>query len=205
MAATKFGKILSKLNASALAVTTALLSATPLPASPLLRGYVKEDTACNRPLPANISVTTPLNACQEQQDPLARFAGTWQSITTVTDSLISTVEAGQRVVSTMEFARSNEGHLYAKWQQPGWREAHSAVTITAANNFVIDRTSYYLGDRTAGSWATRSRDQYSLVDGNKILASSEVDQYLDGRYLGRYTTQSVLLKVSDATSVALQR
>jgi hypothetical protein len=67
---------------------------------------------------------------------------------------------------------------------------------------MIDRTSYYFGDRN-NAWATHSRDSYSLLEGNKVLATSEVDQYIDGRYVGRYCTKSVLIKVSDATSIAL--
>lgn len=143
-------------------------------------------------------------AVQIQNDPLAKFQGTWQSVTLVTDSLVPTVAAGQRVVSTMEFARSDQGRLYAKWQQPGWQESQSAITVISPDNFMIDRTSYYTADRNSGSWATRSRDQYSLLTNSQILAVSEIDQYIDGRFVGRYCTRSVLTKISDQTSVALR-
>lgn len=143
----------------------------------------------------------PQQQLQIQNDPLSRFQGTWQSVTVVTDSLVATVPAGQQVVSTMEFAKSNEGRLHARWQQPGWREAQAAITVLSPENFLIDRTSYYMD---GSSWATRSRDQYTLLGNSQILAVSEIDQYIDGRYVGRYCTRSVLTKISDSTSVAFR-
>lgn len=201
------GKISKATNAAFFAAFAACLCASSSPATPLLYGHVNEDGAAPSAatLQANVVQQAPpvVATHQEKRSPVSRFQGTWQAITVVTDSLVPTVSAGQRVVSTMEFAQSNDGHLYAKWEQPGWRESQASVTVTSPDSFMIDRTSYYFGDRS-GSWATRSRDSYNLLEGNKVLATSEIDQYIDGRYVGRYCTRSVLLKISDSTSVALR-
>lgn len=210
MAGSNIGKITKAGNAAFFAAITACLCASSSPATPLLYGHIKEDGAAPATLQSSATreiapaMATAATTRQEKQTPLARFQGTWQAVTVVTDSLVPTVSAGQRVVSTMEFAQSNDGHLYAKWEQPGWRESQASVTVTSTDSFMIDRTSYYFGDRST-AWATRSRDSYNLLEGNKVLATSEIDQYVDGRYVGRYCTRSVLVKISDSTSVALRQ
>lgn len=207
MAGSLTGTVRNRMNAAIIAMC-AVAVGSAASAAPLLCGHVKEDAPLTPSsmqagvAPSAQSVPLMATAREERKDPFGRFQGTWQAITLVTDSLVPSVTAGQRVVSTMEFAQSNDGHLYAKWEQPGWRESQASVTVTSNDSFMIDRTSYYFGDRN-NAWATHSRDSYSLLEGNKVLATSEVDQYIDGRYVGRYCTKSVLIKVSDATSIAL--
>ncbi len=221
MAASMSGKLFKLIQAVAPGVTAAILCASAVSAAPLLYGHVNEEIQApsNTPFQAAAVATAPQQptmraaavaiapqqpTVQIQKDPLSRFQGTWQSVTVVTDSMVSTVPAGQQVVSTMEFAKSEEGRLHARWQQPGWRESQSAITVISPENFMIDRTSYFFGERTNGSWATRSRDQYNLIGNNQIVAVSEIDQYIDGRYIGRYCTRSILTKISDSASVAFR-
>lgn len=45
-----------------------------------------------------------------------------------------------------------------------------------------------------GGWTARSQEHLKLLDPNTMIAESVVEQYLNGQFVGRYKTSSVLKK-----------
>ncbi len=172
------------------------VAASPSQAT-LLRGYINRTQEQSQPGVAKDIQNSSPNSAQIPVNlnsfPTA-FEGRWRCVTIVTDSSLDAVEPGNEMVSEIQFQRLPDGKIWAKWNQPGWREAQSAVTAWSPSEAQIDRTDYYYGDNADGTWGARSRDRFTQVDKLKIIGQSYVDQYKNGQYLGRYRTKSVLYK-----------
>ena len=130
------------------------------------------------------------------------FKGQWQVQTKVLNSQISSVQAGQVITSEVTFYPTADGRILAKWHQPGWVETQSSAMSFNGNAATADRTTYYFGDNAQGSWAARARDEFTQIENNSITAKSYVDQYIDGNYVGRYRTESVMTKIGDTNEIA---
>lgn len=126
------------------------------------------------------------------------FAGIWRCETTVVDSGVTTILPGQKSISEISFKHSPDGRTVASWAQPGWTEAEASQVSFSAEKARVDRTNYYWGDGVKGAWAARSRDDFTRVSDNQMISKSYIDQYIDGQFVGRYRTTSVLYRISDA-------
>ncbi len=126
------------------------------------------------------------------------YAGIWRCETTVVDSGVSTILTGSKSVSEISFKHSPDGRTLASWAQPGWTEAEASPVSFSTEKARVDRTNYYWADGVKGAWAARSRDDFTRVSDNQMISKSYIDQYVDGQYVGRYRTTSVLYKISDA-------
>lgn len=165
-------------------------SAQPANSAPL-RGYVSHTEAA-----ALTESSSPPNLATKA------FEGTWSCVTVVTDSRVTAIYPGQKMVSAVRFNRQSDGQLTAHWEQPGWTETQSSIVTFAGLEGQVDRTNYYFGEGMNGSWAARSRDHLKQIKTNMINVESYVDQYIDGHYLGRYHTKSVLSRIPDQGKVA---
>ncbi|MBP9809186.1 hypothetical protein KBF38_12865 [bacterium] len=132
----------------------------------------------------------------------ATYQGAWYCQTTVVDSTLPAVVQGQVIGSEVVFFLSKDGGIHARWNQPGWVETQSQAITFNGTEAKADRTTYYFGDNMQGSWAARARDQFAQTGPDMISAKSYVDQYLDGQYLGRYRTVSVLKRSGTSQSMA---
>lgn len=132
----------------------------------------------------------------------ATYQGAWYCQTTVVDSTLPAVLQGQVIGSEVVFFLSKDGGIHARWNQPGWVETQSQAISFNGTEAKADRTTYYFGDNMQGSWAARARDQFAQTGPDMISAKSYVDQYLDGQYLGRYRTVSVLKRSGSSQSMA---
>ncbi len=132
----------------------------------------------------------------------ATYQGAWYCQTTVVDSTLPAVLQGQVIGSEVVFFLSKDGGIHARWNQPGWVETQSQAITFNGTEAKADRTTYYFGDNMQGSWAARARDQFAQTGPDIISAKSYVDQYLDGQYLGRYRTTSVLKRSGTAQNMA---
>jgi len=130
------------------------------------------------------------------------YLGDWACQTKVTDSTVATVSAGQTIDSEVTFYATAGGRVQARWNQAGWVETQNTANSYGKNEAKSDRTTYYFGENSQGSWAARSRDQFALTDADTISATSYVDQYIDGQYAGRYRTASVLKRISSNPTIA---
>lgn len=138
------------------------------------------------------------------QDSFPRsYEGTWQCVTTVIDSAVSDVIPGTVTQCQIEFKKENDGRILAHCAQPGWTEAQNNVISFNKTEAQMDRTAYFWADGAGGAWAARSRDTFTLTAANSIVSNSYVDQYIEGRYLGRYRTNSVLTKADAAPTTAM--
>lgn len=173
--------------------------------SALLHGYV-----ANAPLAGEqdlILGSASQQAASFRKDSFPQeLQGSWQCVSVVVDSLVDTVSVGQKVVSRIDFVKTQDGRVVARFQQSGWTQAQESVTAYSATQYQTDKTNYYYGEHAAGAWAARSRDRYQLLETNRMIAESEVDQYVDGHYVGRYKTRSTLVRQpSGIENVALQQ
>lgn len=180
-----------------------LFAAAPAQAT-LLHGYVSgQHSEASNSQVYSASVQEAAAPVRKDSFP-SEVQGSWECVSVVVDSLVDSVVPGQQIVSRMDFVKANDGRIVARFQQPGWTETQASVTAFSTASYVLDKTNYFYGDQSRGSWAARSRDHYQLVGQDKMLAESEVDQYVDGRYAGRYRTRSTLVRVGGYENVALQ-
>lgn len=130
------------------------------------------------------------------------FAGRWQCVTKVIDSAVQTVGVGTELVSEVFFVELNDGRVVARWVQPGWTETQASALSWSSREAQTDRTSYYFGEGTNGAWASRSRDHFLQNGPDRLECKSYIDQYMNGRYLGRYRTISVLTRLGAVNTIA---
>ncbi len=161
----------------------------------MLHGHL-EEMAINQPS-AEISEQKLSTSSLPNSLPFA-YAGTWRCETTVVDSGVSTILPGQKSVSEISFKHSPDGRTIASFSQPGWTEAEASQVSFSTDKARVDRTNYYWADGVQGAWAARSRDDFTRVSDTQMISKSYIDQYIDGQYVGRYRTTSVLTRVSDA-------
>ncbi len=154
----------------------------------------------------NSQITTRPQARPPQAAPVNSFPltyqGAWYCETTVVDSTLPAVAQGQVIGSEVVFYPAKDGTIHARWNQPGWVETQSQAVTFNGSEAKADRTTYYFGDNMQGSWAARARDQFAQTSADAISAKSYVDQYMDGQYLGRYRTVSVLKRNAAAQNMA---
>jgi hypothetical protein len=131
------------------------------------------------------------------------YEGTWHCVTTVIDSALQLVAPGTVTECDIEFKRNAQGKVAVHWTQPGWTESQSSVSRFSTTQARLDRTAYYWADGAGGAWAARSQDNFTLNSDRVMISSSSVDQYLDGLYLGRYRTSSVLTKADTQPTTAM--
>lgn len=132
----------------------------------------------------------------------ASYQGAWYCETTVIDSTLPAVSKGQVIGSEVVFYTNKDGTIRARWNQPGWVETQSQAITFNGTEAKADRTTYYFGDNMQGNWAARGRDQFAQTGPDQISAKSYVDQYMDGQYLGRYRTVSVLKRTGLGQNMA---
>jgi hypothetical protein len=122
------------------------------------------------------------------------YQGSWHCMTTVVDSGVPAIPTGQVMLSDVTFARQADGRVTASWVQPGWTESQTSVTSFSSTEARVDRTNYFVSKDMDQSWAARSRDQFTQTNRQLMTAKSYIDQYVDGQFVGRYRTTSVLQK-----------
>lgn len=155
--------------------------AAPVSNQPSYRPGMEPVSRASSNLPANSFPTT--------------FLGRWHCVTEVVDSYVRDVGVGTKMVSEVKFSRKPDGRVVADWLQPGWTESQAFAVAWSDQEARVDRTCYYFGDGMQGAWASRSRDHFIMQEPAKMLCKSYIDQYIDGRYLGRYRTVSVLTRI----------
>ncbi|MBX9668760.1 MAG: hypothetical protein K2X93_14130 [Candidatus Obscuribacterales bacterium] len=130
------------------------------------------------------------------------FAGRWQCVTKVIDSAVQTVGVGTELVSEVFFVELNDSRVVARWIQPGWTETQASALSWSSREAQTDRTSYYFGEGTNGAWASRSRDHFLQNGPDRLECKSYIDQYMNGRYIGRYRTVSILTRLGAVNTIA---
>jgi hypothetical protein len=167
----------------------------------LLRGYVSHSRGSTES-PAPLEQGAVSSGSISTGSFPAAWEGNWRCLTVVTDSTIEGVSNGQQIESDISFQKMPDGRILANWNQTGWQEAQAAVTAWNSREAQVDRTDYFFGEKTNGNWAARSRDRFEQVDGEKMVAQSYVDQYIDGNYIGRYRTTSTLYRKASVSNIA---
>lgn len=126
------------------------------------------------------------------------YVGVWHCQTTVVDSQVNTVAKGTSLACDIQFVPDKTGKVTGQWIQPGWVETQISTLSWNPQEAKVDRTSYYFGQSVVqgGSWACRSRDHFIQISESKMECQSYIDQYIDGRYLGRYRTKSLLTRAT---------
>ncbi|MBX9724296.1 MAG: hypothetical protein K2X81_23000 [Candidatus Obscuribacterales bacterium] len=181
--------------AASLLLVLSVISSTPANAT-LLHGYINGTGGADHSGMINSARVVEQQAAARSDSFPTELQGAWQCVTVVVDSLVDSVAVGQKVVSQMEFVKSNDGRVVARFVQPGWTEAQESITAYSSTQYQMDKTNYYYGDRANGAWAARSRDHYQVLEKNRMIAEGEVDQYINGKYVGRYRTRSTISRIN---------
>lgn len=195
------------------ATMLAMMGLLPAQAN-VLHGYLEHQaesqTAPNstpdqapNPAPSTDSISGAIETLMPNSYP-SGYQGQWRCVTTVVDSGVPAIPTGQVMLSDVTFARQADGRVTAAWTQPGWTESTSSVTAFSSTEARVDRTNYFVSKDIDQSWAARSRDQFTQTTRQSITAKSYVDQYVDGQFVGRYRTTSVLQK-APGSDIALAR
>lgn len=150
-------------------------------------------TQAPNPAPSTDSISGAIETLMPNSYP-SGYQGQWHCITTVVDSGVPAIPTGQVMLSDVTFARQADGRVTAAWTQPGWTESTSSVTAFSSSEARVDRTNYFVSKDIDQSWAARSRDQFTQTTRQSITAKSYIDQYVDGQFVGRYRTTSLLQK-----------
>ena len=165
---------------------TLVVSVAPDASARFLHGYLKKDKP-------------QAGTADGAQAPTASFPSTyeglWRCQSTVIDSQINVVPTGHKLTSVIRFVRNSNGKLVAQWVQPGWNETQTSVQKFSESEAKLERTNIYSGDGNS-NWAARSQDVFTQIDDATMVAQSEVDQYMDGLYIGRYRTESILSRIT---------
>lgn len=151
---------------------------------------------------ADLASGATLNTSMRQDCFPESYEGSWRCETVVTDSAVQSVTPGQKVFCEVQFVKDATGKVVSVWNQDGWSEGQSSVTAFNNVEAQMDRTSYQTVQGSEGMWAARARGNYTQVNGAAIIARSVVDQYIDGQYVGRYHTTSVLRRENPLAGVA---
>jgi|GEM_PF-4822147 len=170
-------------------ILTLTVSIAPDASARFLHGYLKKDRAT---VDTTGGATT--NQPQSQSFP-STYEGLWRCQSTVIDSQVNIVPTGHKLTSVIRFVRNPNSKLIAQWVQPGWNETHATVQKFSESEAKLERTNIYSGDN-ASNWAARSQDVFTQIDDATMVAQSEVDQYMDGLYIGRYRTESILSRIT---------
>lgn len=182
----------------AIALSLVALNMAPPPGkAALLRGYINHTQEAADTFQGS-SKTPPVAS---ESFP-ATYEGSWRCQTEVIDSAVPSVSVGQSIVCEIHFTRLPDGQVVASWNQPGWLQTQSSITIKGSLEACEDRINYYYGDGLNGAWAARCHDRFCQVGPDSIVSNSYVDQYRDGQYLGRYQTKSVLYRLGDERKLA---
>lgn len=168
-------------------ILTLAVSLAPDASARFLHGYLKKDRAA-------ASTTDGAQQLQPSSFP-STYEGLWRCQSTVIDSQINIVPTGHKLTSVIRFVKNANGRLIAQWVQPGWNETQTSVQKFNESEAKLDRTNVYSGDGNS-SWAARSQDVFTQIDDATMVAQSEVDQYMDGTYIGRYRTESILSRIT---------
>lgn len=152
-----------------------------------LSGYLKKDRAAT-------STTDGAMQAQTASFP-STYEGLWRCQSTVIDSQMNIVLTGHKLTSVIRFVRNADGRLVAQWVQPGWNETQTNVEKFSESEAKLERTNVYSADGNS-NWLARSQDVFTQIDDATMVAQSEVDQYMDGQYIGRYRTESILSRIT---------
>lgn len=179
----------SKIKSVAAAITIFVISGQAANAA-VLRGGVQ----VNDVLPAQQNNTFALSA--EQRIVLQKeiIEGTWNCISNVVASTCPAVMPGTVVHSLIGYLRTTQGALVQQWNEAGWTPAVTPVLKFTESSITTTKISNMQG--IGGGWTARSQEHLKLVDQHTMVAESVVDQYLNGQFVGRYKTSSVLKKNS---------
>lgn len=194
-----FTRALKRQALIAVSIAPAILGFVSAPVdAALLTGYVSQTGAVEQERVMSASVSDNMSSTRPDSFP-NEMQGGWQCVTVVIDSLVDSVPVGQKMVSRVDFVKTKDGRVVARFLQPGWTEAQESVSTMGTNKYQVDKTNYYYGPNSNGSWAARSRDRYQILEKNRMITESEVDQYADGCYMGRYRTRSTLVRLNTGT------
>lgn len=151
---------------------------------------------------ANLTSNASLNASVQNDCFPESYEGNWRCDTVVTDSAVQTVIPGQKVQCEVRFVKDSAGKVVSVWNQDGWTEGQSTVKAFNTLEAQMDRTSFQNNQSSEGMWAARARGNFTQVNGAAIIAHSVVDQYIDGQYVGRYHTTSILRRENPLEGMA---
>lgn len=177
----------SNIKSVAAAITVFIVSGQAANAT-VLRGGVK----VNDGLPEQSNNTFALSAEQKVAQQKEAVEGTWNCISKVVASTCPAVMPGTVVHSLIQYLKNTQGSLVQQWNEAGWMPASTPVLKFTESSITTTKTSNMQG--IGGGWTARSQEHLKLLDPNTMIAESVVEQYLNGQFVGRYKTSSVLKK-----------
>jgi hypothetical protein len=143
------------------------------------------------------SQTFAMKAQESAEQTAARFQGTWKCLTIVVASNVPAVAPGTKVACALTFQTLNNGQVKAAWEQKGWTASESTVGKCTNGALHLSHTNQF-----SQGWAAHAEDFARVTSPTTMVSQSVVDQYIDGRLIGQYKTQSQLIKIDGPSRVA---
>ncbi len=175
-----------------IAVCAIALSHTATPAEAvMLHGSVETaDFTAVQPMPLSAA----LSAVQQSDARANLLEGNWKCVSQVVGSNVAGVAAGSVVESAVKYTRDGRGNLVEYWSQDQWTPASSAV-VKLDTDLMTSTHESISPAANGAAWSARSHDMYKIIAPDRIVAQSIVEQFVNGQFVGRYKTASVLQKV----------
>jgi len=127
----------------------------------------------------------------------SKFQGTWKCLTTVVASNVPAVAPGTKVACALTFQALSNGQVKAAWQQKGWTSSETTVGKCSDGKLHLSHTNQF-----SRGWAAHAEDFARVTSPTTMVSQSVVDQYIDGRLMGQYKTQSQLVKIDGPSQFA---
>ncbi len=90
----------------------------------------------------------------------------------------------------VSYVPNARGQMLELCEQDGWSPTTAAVVDLSSDTILVKRTSCSASRGAAIS--AQTKDAMKIVSPNVIAATSLVNQYVNGAFVGQYRTQSVL-------------
>ena len=102
-------------------------------------------------------------------------------MTTVVASNVPAVHAGTKVQCDLSFEKLPNGQVAASWAQRGWTPSDTTVGKCSDGTLHLSHTNHF-----SRGWTAHAEDYAKVIADDKMVSSSVVDQYVDGRLIGQY-------------------
>jgi hypothetical protein len=130
----------------------------------------------------------------------SKLIGKWKVSTTVIWSDCPYVTVGENSESILAITDTN-GRLFPQWKAYEWKLVrNNSISFTGDDSLLWERENKLFKD--GKYWFIEAVDEFSFDGYDQLKGKSTINQYLNGKYVGSYVTDSRLEKITELERVA---